>query len=77
MKAAAQLRLEMLKWYCAEGSGHAEERPCKTYGFMPRSWLKAGAAYPPRRSTQQPARLLSRLGARLSPPGDSLEIAWR
>ena len=31
-----------------EGSGHAEERPCKTYGFMPRSWLKAGAAYPPR-----------------------------
>ena len=77
MKAAAQLRLEMLKWYCAEGSGHAEERPCKTYGFMTGSWLKAGASYPPRRSTQQPTRLLSRLGARLSPPGDSLEIAWR
>ena len=54
MKAAAQLRLEMLKWYCAEGSGHAEERPCKTYGFMLRSWLKAGASYPPRRSTHSP-----------------------
>ena len=46
MKAVAQLRLAMLKWYCVESgesSGHAEERPCKTYSLMLRSWLKAGA----------------------------------
>ena len=29
-----QLRLAMLTWYCAEGSGHSEERPCQNYHFM-------------------------------------------
>merc|ERR1719329_1219092 len=29
-----KLRLAMLTWYCAEGSGHAEERPCQNFHFM-------------------------------------------
>ena len=28
------VRLAMLTWYCAEGSGHSEERPCQNYHFM-------------------------------------------
>ena len=29
-----QLRLAMLTWYCAEGSGHVEDRPCQNFNFM-------------------------------------------
>jgi hypothetical protein len=38
-----QLRMEMLKWFCAESSGHDEERPCKTFNYLQDSWLKAGS----------------------------------
>ena len=38
-----QLRLAMLTWYCAEGSGHVEDRPCQNFHFMQRSSVKAGA----------------------------------
>ena len=49
--------MEMLKWFCAESSGHDEDRPCKTFSYMQGSWLKAGSQ-PPQWSTQQPAWLL-------------------
>ena len=32
-----QLRLAMLTWYCAEGSGHVEDRPCQNFHFMQHS----------------------------------------
>jgi hypothetical protein len=35
--------MEMLKWFCAESSGHDEERPCKTFNYLQDSWLKAGS----------------------------------
>jgi hypothetical protein len=35
--------MEMLKWFCAESSGHDEERNCKTFNYMQDSWLKAGS----------------------------------
>merc|ERR1712194_555821 len=32
--ASNKLRMEMLKWFCVESSGHDEDRPCKTFSYM-------------------------------------------